>query len=207
MSGATDITIVQNALLHAGLEPIESFAEESDKADTVNRLYPNQKLALLSAHPWRFADRRAQLSRLPDAPNSEWAYQFRLPSDRVMPPRSLFLSDDPGSAPYKRFELGDGVLLSDADELWAAYTYDAPASRWPAYFIAFAEHALAAVFAVAFQVTDSITEREDRIAWGMPSEGRRGGLFATARFADGRFAPTRSLNVGGGPLLIARRGG
>jgi hypothetical protein len=205
--GATDITIVQNAMLHAGLEPIESFNEGTDKADTVARLYPSQKLALLSAHPWSFAARRAQLSRLPAAPNNEWPYQFRLPADRVMPPHSLFQSADPGAPPYKNFELGDGVLLTDAEELWAAYCYDAPASRWPAYFIAFAEHALAAIFAVAFQVTDSIIQREDRIAWGLPSEGRRGGLFAAARFADGRFAPSRSINVGGGPLLQARRSG
>lgn len=200
----TAISIVQNAMLHAGLTPVESLEDGTDASDTAKRLYFEQRRFWLSAHPWKFADKRAQLTRSADTPANEWDYQFKAPSDRVNMPMSYFQSGDPGCPPYKNIEFGDCVIYSDSEELWAVYTRDVPESHWPPYFVAFAEHAFAAIIGVALQVTDSIIEREDRMAWGLPSEGRRGGLFAAARFSDGRFAPTRSLNVGGGPLLAAR---
>lgn len=207
MSETTEIAVVQNAMMHVGLVPIESLADGSEKADTAARLYPAHRSFLLALHPWKFAARRGQLSRETAAPAAEWDYSFILPQDGVLPPHSFWQSADANSPPYKNFEIAGNRVLTDSDELWCAYTAEVPETLWPPYFRNFAEHSFAAIMGAACNVTQAEVDREDRMAWGLPQEGRRGGLFAIARSADGRFAVTRSLIRDGGPLIAARRGG
>lgn len=200
------IDIVQNAMIHVGLEPIESFEDGTPNADSAKRLWPTHRLTLLAHTDWHFARKFQQLSRTAAAPAGKWSYAFRQPPDMVRPPAAFYLSDDPAQPAYQRFEQVGAEFLSDVDVLFAAFTCDLPEAKWPGFFVAFAEHSFAAIIGRAGGALDSRIGEEHQIAWGVPSDGMRGGLSRAARSADGKNTPTRSLIRNRGPLIGARLG-
>lgn len=201
---ATDIGIAQTAMVLAGLIPIEAFGQEG--ADSYELLYKTKRNDFLSRHPWKFTVKREQLSLLNETPIAEWEFVFALPPDRQLPPETIWNSADPRMPAYKRFEISENRLYSDTDTLWAKYVYNVDEGKWPAYFVAFVEMAMAHAYALAFTENKDKQRELSNQAWGMVQEGGLGGLFAVARRADGRFNPSRSLIVNQGPLLAARLG-
>ena len=81
-SGSTSaIQISSNALILLGHPPISSFEEPGAGAQGASNLYEQSYLNMLTVHRWRFATKKAQLSRLTEAPMNGYSYQFQLPSD------------------------------------------------------------------------------------------------------------------------------
>lgn len=81
MSNASDISICANALQRLGTKPIASFQENSTFAGPCSNLWPTVRNAILRAHPWNCATKRAILAPLAEAPPFDYAYQFQLPTD------------------------------------------------------------------------------------------------------------------------------
>lgn len=81
---SSDVEICNIALTRIGHQTISSLAtgSSSPKAATLCALhYPLCRDAVLRAHPWNFAIRRATLAQSSTTPNHEYLYQHALPTD------------------------------------------------------------------------------------------------------------------------------
>lgn len=83
MSASSTTEIANLALAAIGHnEQISNLDTDTSTAADILRLqYPLRRKALLRAHPWNFAIRRATLAQLAATPNHKWAHQYTLPVD------------------------------------------------------------------------------------------------------------------------------
>lgn len=79
MTSVTDISNL--ALTRIGHSQISNLDENSKGADLCTLHYPICRDAVLRAHPWNFAIRRATLAQSATTPNHEFTYYHVLPSD------------------------------------------------------------------------------------------------------------------------------
>lgn len=77
----SELDIYNLALTRIGHEPVSSLTEASKGADRCRLHYPAMRDAVLRAHPWNFAIRRAALAQLSFTPAFEFTYAFALPTD------------------------------------------------------------------------------------------------------------------------------
>lgn len=75
----SDTEICNLALLRFGNGQISSLTEGTTASDRLNLVYANSRDAVLRAHPWNFAIRRATLALSATTPNHEYTYQHALP--------------------------------------------------------------------------------------------------------------------------------
>ena len=200
---APAIALANQALRLLAAEQIESLDEGTEQANTVVQVYPTTVACLLSAHPWRFTLRKAQLARLADPPLTEWPHQHAVPAD-MLTLRTLFAGAG-SRTPVRDYEIFERRVLSAQEELWADYQCSPDAGRFPPWFANLARTALAADLAIPVGVG---TERADyfrRIAFGSPAEGGNGGLMQVARRVDSQQAPPQRITDF--PLITARFGG
>lgn len=78
---ASEVAIVNSALIKIGVEPIASLAENSRAAILANHQYSKIRDKLLYSHPWNFAIKRAELVVTVTEPVYEFAYEYTLPVD------------------------------------------------------------------------------------------------------------------------------
>jgi hypothetical protein len=78
---ASVVGICNRALEKLGGGYIAALSEASKEARALNRAYDYVRDAVLRAHPWNFAIRRASLAPLADAPAWGFAVQYQLPAD------------------------------------------------------------------------------------------------------------------------------
>jgi hypothetical protein len=192
-SGDTKVSICSSALNLLGEAAIASLTEDSDAARACAQLYNNRKWSLLSAFPWSFSKKKAQLARLVAAPTSRWRYQFQLPTDRVGDVFALLPSDRVGAWPIQNFDVQGSVVLHDATELWIDYQYNVLESNMPAHFVLLLEYALAADLAMPITHESTMAEYWNVKAFGSPSENGRGGQFRIASNIDSRGRPSNVL--------------
>lgn len=181
---ASDLDIVNAALLQIGDTKITSFVEGTDKADTCKVLYEQLREKALGMYDWRFATTKIQLSRLVLQPVNEWTYQYDLPTDRVSPPVAVYNSDQVGATPMLKFEIFNNRLLADDEAIWIDYRFRQTEGEWPGYFVYFMQKAMAAD--LAMPIMENATRANDlfQIAWGPPSDNGLGGQYALAAKID-----------------------
>lgn len=78
---ASVVEIGSNALRLIGADPITDLSDDSERARLISALWPNVRDAVLRAHGWKFARRRASLALEATAPIWEYANSFTLPVD------------------------------------------------------------------------------------------------------------------------------
>lgn len=80
-----ELSIVNDALILIGAEPITDLSANTKAARICNESYSKVRDQLLAAHPWNFATTRREITSDADLPagyeNDEWAYAHSLPSD------------------------------------------------------------------------------------------------------------------------------
>ncbi len=91
------IELCSSALIKLGADGISSFEDGTAEARVAAPLYPIVRDALLSAHPWSFATKKAALAPLATAPVSDFAYAHELPSDFL---KALSAGDEGGVAAW-----------------------------------------------------------------------------------------------------------
>ena len=112
------LQIYNLALMAVGAAPLATIADVSVQADVVRAWYPYCRDALLRAHPWNFAEKRAALTGLTGThPVMDYAYFFNLPSDCL---KLRKLSDQSVDIPYK---LEGRRIACDEPVLSILYTY------------------------------------------------------------------------------------
>lgn len=116
---ASEVSICNVALIRCGTDTIMSLTEPGNKgARLCNAVYTDVRDALIRAHPWNFAVRRASLPRTGNAPAFEFANEFTLPED-CLKVQSVYCE-----FPYRveRAKVGAGkVIVTDAEAVRLEY--------------------------------------------------------------------------------------
>lgn len=77
----SEADICSDALVLLGDSPILSLDDTSDRASACKQLYPRVRDAVLRAHPWKFAQKRAALAQTVTPPAFGYAFSYQLPVD------------------------------------------------------------------------------------------------------------------------------
>lgn len=189
MSGESKVSICSSALNLLGEAAIASLTDDSDAARVCAQLYDNIKWSLISAYPWSFSKKKAQIPRLVAAPTTRWRYQFQLPTDRLGDVFALLPTDAVGATPIKNYEVQGSKVLYDGLELWIDYQYNVNEGDMPPHFVQLLIYACAADFCMPITHESALAGHWHERAFGTPSENNRGGFFRTAVNIDSRGHP------------------
>lgn len=111
---ASEVEIVNNALLLLGDKTITSLSDDSNRARIANGLFATTRDEVLRAYPWNCALARQSLPALSSAPDFGWDYQFQLPADPYCL-RALDINADPQSGdPGDEFKIEGRKLLTNS---------------------------------------------------------------------------------------------
>jgi len=192
-AGDTKLSICSDALIMLGASPLSSFSEGTDEAQVADRLYDDIQDTLLMQYPYSWSIKKVQLARLVDTPVTEWRYKYQLPGDILGNPKAVFITSSAGGKPANDFDIYGTALYANYESVWIDYQYTVDPSLFPAYFINYLKHALAASFAEP--ITDQITKADyyHRLAYGLPSENMRGGLARVSMNIDGVDRPPQNI--------------
>lgn len=78
---SADVDIVNAALVKLGEQTIASLSEDVKPARLASFIYADVRDAVLRAHPWNFALKRALLAASTAAPTWGYVYAYNLPAD------------------------------------------------------------------------------------------------------------------------------
>lgn len=187
---ATDIDMSSNALLLIGDAPISSFGEAGAGATAAANLYPATYERVLSEHPWSFATKYQELSKLSQTPDSRTNFQFvyQLPTDMI----ALW-----AIKPNSNYQIVNGILYSnEGSGLLAHYIYKVDEQSLPAHVVKAVEYKLASEFAIS--VTDDTQKAQFY-------EGKYFEQIALARGIDSRQSPP--IPIQDRPFTDVRSGG
>jgi hypothetical protein len=151
------IELCSSALIKLGADGISSFEDGTAEARVAAPLYPIVRDALLSAHPWSFATKKAALASLATAPVSDFAYAHQLPSDFL---KALSAGDEVRSSGLV-FQIVNRELHSNAETVVLNYIFQASEGDFPGYFTPALVTRLAAEFCLP--LTESAA-RADHLA-------------------------------------------
>lgn len=112
---ASQVEIANSALIKMGAPPIMSFSDAVKTARTIKNCFEQCKRAVLRAHIWKFATKRAILAPLVDVPEYEYTYMFQKPSDWL---RNIDFDGDP------EYRMEGDKILSNDNPLYMRYIYD-----------------------------------------------------------------------------------
>lgn len=206
----TPIDVINAACARIGEEPLQSFSDETDIAQSANLIYEEVVGFNLSLQPsgFGFAREYRQLSKLTsDPPFSGFNYIFEVPGPKIGLP--TYLTDDPTdpNSRYTQFIITNGRVHADDDPLFAMVKFIPSPHLWTATFLSATITAIAGH--MAFAIASDRTTRGEllRDAYGTPTENYRGGLMRTALSEDAFANPPRSIDTGNNPLENAWRSG
>lgn len=78
---ASDVEIVNRALIYLGAQTIISLGDNTQTAKLSNQIYSQVLDDVLSSHPWKCARKRASLAELATPPAFGYQHQYLIPSD------------------------------------------------------------------------------------------------------------------------------
>lgn len=120
---ASEVAIVNCALILLGAEPINSLSDTSKSAKIANRTYDMLRQDVLLSHPWNFAVARKELAVTVDEPEYDYTYEFTLPSDVLR----VLDTDLPQGEPWEigiNPSSGAKVLMTNASAVKIKYIKD-----------------------------------------------------------------------------------
>lgn len=169
MALADKVDIANLALQNIGISTtIESFTENSNEAQTINRAYDQARRVALEAFDWGFARARITLTQhAEDAPATDWAYRYQYPTGAIIVRRLTNpLGPKNDKVPFAIEVLPDDeqkTIVTDLEDAEAVYTADISNTEL------FSEHfveSLAAQIAVriAYPLTKKRSVRSDAIS-------------------------------------------
>jgi len=200
----TDIKIVNAALVKAGSSAVNSISDPTtDKEAKCAELYTPAIADLLSAHEWSFNYVERTLAVNADkTPVQGYDYAYRLPSALLAGPYAVY--GDGSSYPVFDYINSEDYIHCDYQSLKIMCRIIPPVANMPLYFISLA------VSDLAMQFAESVLKKTERAAelrietYGAAQLGGNGGRFASAKLADSKTKPARSLFANGDPLSNTR---
>ncbi len=183
----TDVTICSSALTYLGENTISSFSDGTTQAGICEALYPDVRDMVISLYPWSFSIKKVDLQQSATTPVNEFSFSYAMPSDSMtMVPRAVFNSSEVGATPLTAgWIVQGGEILTNQSLITIDYQAVPLEAEMPAYFIQLLKYAMA--MHLAEPVTDQLSKAQhwERITFGNPSEGGRGGYFRQAAAQDG----------------------
>jgi hypothetical protein len=199
----TDIRFANAALAKFGGGAIATMADVAPPGPKVRLIYQVVADELFS-YPWTFCKITTPLERVVDeAPGSDgmlmagWRYAHALPVDRLAPPVKYLRDPRFEDCPVQRFAVQNELVYSDDEKLWAVVLVRPDESVWPPYFRTAFIGCLAANLVMPVSGNSGMFDKLDLIAYGSPSENRKGGLVGRAMQADAFNAGSQKINVDG----------
>ena len=121
----SETSIANLALAEISSHAITALSDETEEANWCRRFYPQCRDEMLRAHPWNFAMKRANLSRLADAPVNEWSYAYGLPSDyiAIYQLNEFQCWGNYGTGIRRLFQIENGALLTDSEAATVRYVF------------------------------------------------------------------------------------
>lgn len=182
-----DLCTQATALL--GLGEVQSFS--TGLGVIAGRLYDTVVLSLIESYPWNFAKvYSGSLTRLSAAPESNWLYQYALPTNLDGIVWALFDDDGTELRPNKDWERVGNVIMTNLTAVWIRHAAVPEIAKMPKYFHQLAVYALAATFAQPMKESAELASDLRAVAFGTPEQGGKGGLWAMATAADARGTPS-----------------
>ncbi len=147
----SSIDIASNALILIGDDPINSFNDPGAGATAASNLYQEVKETALAFHPWTWALKEQELSRLSATPDSRTNFQFAFqkPTDMIRIWKVM---------PHSYYEEVGDLIYSNEPSLFMRYIFDVAETSMSASFVKALEYQLAAEMAI------SVTEDEKKAA-------------------------------------------
>lgn len=114
----SEVSIINAALTKLAEEPIESRADDNERARVMNLRYDGVRDAELRRRRWKFSIRRESLAALVAEPDSDYERQFQLPNDflRLIEGgdlRSMVDMSDYRSGPTALYQIEGRTILTD----------------------------------------------------------------------------------------------
>lgn len=195
---ASDLDVVNEALIKLGASPIASLDDAGAQATTARALFRTTTDNMLSLTLWYWALKRVQLPRISlaegefDEFEGDFKYVYQMPSDLI---RSVGLTS---CEPFR--VMRDRIYTDDATPV-LLYVFRAEVDRWPGYFRELVVNTLAGAFAI------SVTDSSNRAGlWMEMAERQRPRAMAI----DAQQTPPEVFNLmrvylqrGGNPLAVA----
>lgn len=165
---ASQVEIVNRALLKLGAQPIMDMLDASKQARTMTAIYDTVRKAEIRKRLWAFALRRTQLPALSEVPSWGFARAFQVPSDnlRLVQIGDVFVA--PSLQDYRQgddaaWSIEDGKICTDfGDPLKIRYLANVTD---PGVFDACFVDALAAK--LAYEGCEAITQSNSKKAEAM----------------------------------------
>jgi len=203
-AGDTDVKIASDAMILLGVAEIASFSDGSTRGGIAENLYPFVRDMLLGMYRWSWSMKKVALQQSVTAPANEWTYAYPMPSDSLTGvPVAMFNSTTVGVHPLNSgWDILGADLVTDMTPVVIDYQFRPTEAQMPTYFIQLLKTATAMYFAEP--MTDQITKAQhwERVAFGNPAEGGRGGLFRQAAATDSLGSPSQV--IADYPLITAR---
>lgn len=163
------VGLCSRALVKIGAGAIADFDDGTAEAAVAAALYDTARDALLSAHPWNFAQRQARLPQLAEAPAADYAHAFQLPADFLRA-----ISAGAGRGRGLDYQIRERALHTDATDVRLTYVARIMEADFPAFFTQALLARLAAEFCLPLTENSSRAEVLQKLA---ESEFRRARLI------------------------------
>ena len=158
MAIVTEVSVINDALALLGAGTISSRTENTEAARVANRIFDTNRDAVLRAHPWNFAIKRASLANTGTTPTFTYDYAFTIPSDclRVLGVTEDIDGTETDDVPHK---IEQGEILCDESSIYVMYIFreDNP-ENWDAKFAEALSAKLA--FKMSYSLTQSLPLQE-----------------------------------------------
>jgi len=192
---SSDIDIASQALGLLRANTISSFDEGTNEADIAKLYYADFMQDILTRYPWNFSLKK-RLFNQTTAPLNEWRYAHIVPAEalRIW---ALYPSNNVGAKPLNQYSInaptGKRQIHSNQNIIYGEYTVYTDETNQPGYFTHFAIHAFAALIALPITDDPALADAMHRLAWGVPSDGEKGGKFAVATGIDAQQQPAEEI--------------
>ncbi len=154
------IELCSSALIKLGANSISSFEDGTAEARVAARLYPLVRDAMLSAYPWTFATKQAELARLASAPVTDFCYAYQLPNDFL----NALSAGGHGRGRGFVYQIVNRQLHTNAGSLVLTYVFRPSEGDFPAYFCPALATRLAAEFCLPLTEDTARANRFTRLA-------------------------------------------
>lgn len=167
------IALCSRALLKIGAASIASFDEGTAEAEVAANLYPAIRDALISAHPWNFAQGQVTLAQLMAQPLADFEYAYQLPPDFL---RALSAGVS-GRSTGVVYRIAEDKLHTDSDHVVLSYIFRPQEHNFPPFF----DQALIARLAAEFCLPLTESTSRAQLLYKLAEEEWR-----MAKLADGQ---------------------
>lgn len=144
------LDICNQALLFVGASRIQSWDDGSLEGEICEQFYQSTVDELLTRKYWKFATKYKQLAQLNKQSISGYSKAYALPTD--------FLSVQGIDGVGVEYEIAEGVLYTNADNVNLKYTYAVDVNSWNPAFKLLVSYQLASI--IANPVTSNTTKAE-----------------------------------------------